>query len=38
MMADGILITYNINNSDFGELIRNEDIYFPKLIKIKLSK
>lgn len=36
--ADGILITYNINNSDFGELMRNEDIYFPKLIKIKLSK
>ena len=38
MTADGILITYNINNSDFGELIRNEDIYFPKLIKIKLSR
>jgi len=36
--ADGILITYNINNSDFDELIKNEEIYFPKLIKIKLSK
>lgn len=38
LRSDGILITYNINNSDFGELIRNEDIYFPKLIKMKLSK
>jgi len=36
--ADGILITYNINNSDFGELVRNEDIYFPKLIRMKITK
>lgn len=36
--TDGILITYNINNSDFGELVRNEDIYFPKLIRMKIIK
>ena len=36
--ADGILVTYNVNNGDFGELVKNENIYFPKLIRIKLSK
>lgn len=36
--ADGILVTYNVNNGDFGELVKNENIYFPKFIRIKLSK
>jgi len=36
--AEGLVVTYNINNSDFGELIRNEEIYFPKLIKMKITK
>lgn len=36
--TDGILITYNINNFDFGKLINNEDIYFPKLISVKFSR
>lgn len=36
--ADGILVTYNVNNGDFNELIQNENIYFPKLIRIKFIK
>lgn len=32
--SDGLIVTYNINNGDFGRLINNEDIYFPKFIKI----
>ena len=38
LMADGILITYNINNFDFGELVNNEDIYFPGIIKLQFEK
>jgi hypothetical protein len=34
LTADGILITYNINNGDFGKLVSNENIYFPKFVKI----
>jgi len=33
--SDGLIITYNINNGDFGRLISNEEIYFPKIIKLK---
>jgi hypothetical protein len=36
--ADGILVTYNVNNGDFGELVKNENIYFPKFVRIKFSK
>ncbi len=36
--SDGILITYNINNFDFGKLVNNENIYFPRLIKLKFLK
>jgi len=36
--ADGILITYNINNFDFNQLVNNENIYFPKIVKIKFKK
>ena len=35
LTADGILITYNINNGDFGKLVNNENIYFPKFVRIK---
>jgi len=38
LIADGILVTYNINIGDFEELVRNENIYFPKFLRIKLSK
>ena len=33
--SDGLIITYNINNGDFGRLISNEEIYFPKIINLK---
>ena len=33
--SDGIIISYNVNNFDFGKLLSNENIYFPKLIKIR---
>ena len=36
--SDGILITYNINNFDFGQLINDESIYFPKFIRLKFKK
>lgn len=32
--SDDLIITYNVNNSDFGRLVNNEEIYFPKIIKI----
>lgn len=35
LITEGILITYNINNFDFGKLVHNEDIYFPKFINFK---
>jgi len=38
IINDGILVTYNINNGDFKELIQNENIYFPKFISIKFGK
>ncbi len=37
LKSDGILITYNVNNFDFGELVNNEKIYFPRLIKLNLK-
>lgn len=36
--ADGIYITYNVNSFDFGELIGNQSIYFPKFILVKIGK
>jgi len=36
--SDELIITYNINNFDFGKLINNEEIYFPKIIKLNLKK
>ena len=32
--SDGIYVTYNVNSFDFGELLENQNIYFPKFIKI----
>ncbi|PIX08483.1 MAG: hypothetical protein COZ75_11865 [Flavobacteriaceae bacterium CG_4_8_14_3_um_filter_34_10] len=32
--SDGLVVTYNINNGDFGRLISNEDIYISKIIKV----
>ncbi len=36
--ADGILITYNVNNFNFDELVKNEKIYFPRLVLLKFRK
>ena len=38
LSADGIYITYNLNSFDFGELIENQSIYFPKFILVKIGK
>lgn len=38
LVSDGIIISYNINTSDFRNLLNNEDIYFPKLIKLKFKQ
>ena len=38
LQGDGIYITYNVNSFDFGELIENQTIYFPKFILIKIVK
>ena len=35
LITEGILITYNINNFNFGKLVNNEDIYFPEFISVK---
>jgi len=34
--GDGLYITYNVNSFDFGELIENQNIYFPKFIWVKI--
>ena len=38
LLADGLYITYNVNSFDFGELIENHSIYFPRFIKVKIEK
>lgn len=38
LKSNGILITYNINNFDFNRLVHDETIYFPKLIRLKLTE
>ena len=37
LKGDGIYITYNVNSFDFGELIENQNLYFPKFILIKIT-
>ena len=36
--SDALIVTYNINNGDIDRLINNENIYFPKIIKIDWGK
>lgn len=36
--SEGILITYNVNNFKFDELVKNEQIYFPRLVVLKFKK
>ncbi|MEZ5105156.1 MAG: DUF4185 domain-containing protein [Draconibacterium sp.] len=37
LRSDGILITYNVNNFNFDKLINNENIYFPRLVLLKMN-
>jgi len=37
LTSDGLVITYHINSFDFGELVANQDIYFPKFVEIKIT-
>jgi hypothetical protein len=34
----GLAITYNVNSFDFGELLENQDIYFPKFLEISIKR
>jgi len=36
--SGGLIVTYNINNRDFGKLLNDEEIYFPKIIKLTFEK
>lgn len=38
LVSDGIYITYNVNSFDFGELVGNKSVYFPKFIRLKISR
>lgn len=38
LSGDGIYITYNVNSFDFGELIENQTIYYPKFIHVKIER
>jgi hypothetical protein len=35
LKSNGLIVTYNINNFDFGKLVENDSIYFPQIIKLK---
>ena len=37
LVSDGIIVTYNVNNFNFGKLVNNEEIYFPKIIRLYLD-
>jgi len=38
LKSKGTLITYNINNKNFGKLVKNENIYFPRFVKIRFGR
>jgi len=38
LKAEGVVITYHINSFDFGELVENQDIYFPRFLEINIEK
>ena len=35
--GDGVYITYNVNSFDFGHMLDNRSIYFPKFVRLKLE-
>ncbi len=38
LQGNGIYITYNVNSFDFGELVKNQTIYFPQFILMKIVR
>ena len=38
LKSKGMLVTYNVNNFDFGRLLNDESIYFPNLVKLKFKE
>ncbi|MBK6283498.1 MAG: hypothetical protein IPF54_13360 [Draconibacterium sp.] len=38
LRSNEITITYNINNFDFGQLVNDESIYFPRIVKLKINQ
>jgi len=38
LKSEGLVITYNVNSFDFGELVENQEIYFPKFLEVKITK
>ena len=38
LAGDGIYITYNVNSFDFGELVNNQKLYFPKFVLLKIEE
>ena len=38
LRGNGIYITYNVNSFDFGELVKNQKLYFPKFILLKVEE
>ena len=38
LKSNGLLITYNVNNWDFGKLVSNEEIYFPNFIYVRFKE
>lgn len=37
LKSDGLLITYNVNNFDFHQLVKDESIYYPRFIKLNFE-
>lgn len=38
LAGDWLPITYNVNSDDIDELLENQTIYFPRMIRIKITK
>ena len=36
--AAGLVVTYNVNSFDFGELVRNSNLYYPKALLVHIHK
>lgn len=38
LRSGGLIVTYNINNFDFGRLLKDEEIYYPEIIEITFNR